>query len=220
MIYIISDGVNDKSAGASQIASDLAKAGIQIFALAVGSDARGQAFLRNLTSKPRNRHFMVYALEEKADVLSNWLINSLCSQGAFWVGLFHYCIFSHKINLEKCKRLIPRIINCIFEASDPLLEIQMPNRQMVNLIHCLFVAFLKGNQNMLLACPERTQMRSLCSRETGCLGHIFEHSYRFDVDLGKCVGTSTRRPYRCCKSSVRHVLDFYVNVSLNRISSK
>eukprot|EP00108_Taenia_solium_P009922 TsM_000922600 transcript=TsM_000922600 gene=TsM_000922600 len=135
IIYIISDGVNDKSVGASQIASELATAGIQIFALAMGADARGQVFLRNLTSKPHNRHFMVYALEEKADVLSNWLINSLCIQ-------------------EKPKRV--------------------------------------------LACPEGTQTRSLCSRETGCLGHIFEHSYRFDVDLGRCIGASTKRPYRCC----------------------
>ncbi|EUB62272.1 Collagen alpha-3(VI) chain [Echinococcus granulosus] len=128
MIYVISDGVNDESAGASQIASELAAAGIQILALAVGADARGQAFLRSLTSKPRSRHFMVYALEEKADVLSNWLINSLCIQ----------------------------------------------------------------------ACPEGTQTRGFCSRETGCLGHIYEHSYRFNTDLGKCIGTSTRRPYRCC----------------------
>ncbi|VDM16626.1 unnamed protein product [Hydatigera taeniaeformis] len=128
MVYIISDGVNDESAGASQIASELTAAGIQIFALAVGVDARGHAFLRNLTSKPRSRHFMIYTLEEKADVLSNWLINSLCIQ----------------------------------------------------------------------ACPESTQTRSPCSRETGCLGHIFEHSYRFSADLGKCIGTSTKRPYRCC----------------------
>ncbi|VDK21749.1 unnamed protein product [Taenia asiatica] len=135
MIYIISDGVNDKSVGASQIASELATTGIQIFALAVGADARGQAFLRNLTSKPHNRHFMVYALEEKADVLANWLINSLCIQ-------------------EEPKHV--------------------------------------------LACLESTQTRSLCSRETGCLGHIFEHSYRFDADLGRCVGASTKRPYRCC----------------------
>ncbi|KAH9281574.1 hypothetical protein ECG_05506 [Echinococcus granulosus] len=96
MIYVISDGVNDESAGASQIASELATAGIQILAL--------------------------------ADVLSNWLINSLCIQ----------------------------------------------------------------------ACPEGTQTRGFCSRETGCLGHIYEHSYRFNTDLGKCIGTSTRRPYRCC----------------------
>ena len=89
MIYIISDGVNDRSVDANKIALELSTLGVQIHALAVGADARGQTFLRSLTSKPRGKHFMAYDLKENTDVLSNWLINSLCIQGAFQSELFH-----------------------------------------------------------------------------------------------------------------------------------
>ncbi|VDN96742.1 unnamed protein product [Rodentolepis nana] len=128
IIYIISDGVNDISEGAKELASDLTSTGVQILSIAVGADARGKAFLWSLTSKPHNRHFMVHSLKARNEKLSNWLINSLCVQ----------------------------------------------------------------------ACPESTQTRSVCSRDTGCLGLIYEQKYQYKADLGKCVGVSVKRPYRCC----------------------
>ncbi|VDD74400.1 unnamed protein product [Mesocestoides corti] len=127
-IYIISDGVNDKSADASSIAAELAGAGVQVYAVGVGADARGQAFLQSLTSRPRIGHFVAFSVERKVETLSDWLIKSLC----------------------------------------------------------------------IKSCPENTQSRSTCSRDTGCLGLIYERSFKYNTDLGKCVGFSKRRPYRCC----------------------
>ncbi|KAM7536384.1 hypothetical protein Aperf_G00000083322 [Anoplocephala perfoliata] len=128
IIYIISDGVNDISEGARELASEIALAGVRILTLAVGADSGGKTFLRSLASKPQDRHFMVYTLDRRNEELVNWLINSLCVQ----------------------------------------------------------------------ACPESTQTRSACSRDTGCLGHFYEQKYQYNADLGKCVGVSVRRPYRCC----------------------
>lgn len=81
MIYIISDGVNDQSATADRIASELKASGVQIHAMVLGKDRRGQQFLDKLTSKPRQQHFVIFKTTEPMESLSNWLIQTLCIKG-------------------------------------------------------------------------------------------------------------------------------------------
>ncbi|KER24461.1 hypothetical protein T265_07887 [Opisthorchis viverrini] len=48
------------------------------------------------------------------------------------------------------------------------------------------------------ACPANYVKASDCSRETGCVGRSYIHTYQFDGYKGHCVGETKVRTRRCC----------------------
>ncbi|KAG5443902.1 hypothetical protein CSKR_202890, partial [Clonorchis sinensis] len=48
------------------------------------------------------------------------------------------------------------------------------------------------------ACPANYVKSSDCSRETGCIGRSYIHTYQFDGHKGQCVGATRVQTRRCC----------------------
>uniref|UniRef100_A0A158QEB2 VWFA domain-containing protein n=1 Tax=Hymenolepis diminuta TaxID=6216 RepID=A0A158QEB2_HYMDI len=207
IIYIVSDGVNDMSEGAKELALELTSTGVKILSIAVGADSRGKAFLWGLTSKPHNRHFMIHSLKARNDDLTNWLINSLCiqacpesmqtrsvcSQDTGCLGQIYERKYQYKADVEKCVGVsVKRPYRCCC--------LEEPREEK----RCVNGSLIVTKEMWKLSMESRSGL-TVCQHfkfEQDLTGHLMKGCRPVEVHLGECSSDGTR-----IEVTIRRTLD-------------
>ncbi|KAF6774984.1 hypothetical protein AHF37_07350 [Paragonimus kellicotti] len=238
LLYIVTDGhdiIPDQSP-VIRLIEELQNEQIQINVIAVAAEPGRLDYLERLVTQPKTVHLIPVSAPYTVKTYLDKLIETLCIRVAVLPlkrstapMLLYIVTDGHDIIPDQSPviRLIEELqneqiqINVIAVAAEPgrldYLERLVTQPKTVHLIPVSAPYTVKTYLDKLIetlcirACPTNYVTESKCSRETGCVGRTYVHTYRFDQRQNQCVGTTEVKSRRCCKLKLKWIAESSVS---------